>query len=304
MAHGDIVSALSGPESRCAFHSYRLRDVKQVGKAEFKCLPREAKTEFIVPVPQVISDVEEWKLAKQLRGQRQRNRQHNVVSEYLLKDLLFCSVCGNLLAARQGKKVYCRKSDGVRAETLCLYYTCRRKPKIHSERCVASTCHNGAVLDPAIWSQVKELILSPASVQAITRSSRSFESVSPIASLDRQYQEIQKTLSSLTEQRGRVNTSFIQGFLDASDAAVQRDRIANEASRAEKLRDQIEHQIQQQRMADKNIESVDLKAIRKRYASRLDGLTFEERQAVVRMVIQRIEITPTKEVKIVFRPIG
>jgi len=247
---------------------------------ENSCRQPRPKEEWIpIPVPAIITRQTHDLAQEQLARNAQLSFRNNAKYSYLLRCLLTCETCG---LAMYGVTY---KATGRQPERR--YYECHGKDKILSareEKC-AQRPARGEELEEAVWRHVSALLAEP------DRLLRQFERFADKAREgdDRERAEDQR-LDGLIARLGREEKRLVDAYqaevIDLEELAARRTQLAE---RRRALLAQREQRARLRDQAGKAREVMaDLTAFCERVRSRLVGATFEEKQSILQLLIERI----------------
>ena len=247
---------------------------------ENTCRKLRPKEEWIpIPVPPII-DEETRRLAHaQLERNAALSFRNNKKYSYLLRCLLSCESCG---LAMFGTTYKATERQPERR-----YYQCHGKDPILSARehkCTQRPAKAGE-LEEAVWEHIKGLMRDPERLLA------QFEDFARSTSEngDREEAEAKKFeahLKRLSREQTRLVDAYQAGIIELEELEERRSKIAQ---RREGLRTQYDQQAQVRRQAAQAREVLeDLQAFCRRIDARLDDATFEEKQAILQLLIERI----------------
>src|SRR5262245_11882810 len=233
---------------------------------------RRPKEEWIgISVPQII-ERQTWDRAQeQLRVNRERAPRNNKRHEYLLRGLLVCGCCR--------VRMYGVCGHGSRR------YQCPRKDtlRISPEPCPNRTV-SAETIEGLVWRSVSELLRDPQLL--IEQYQLRAQTVDETPARQEQ-QRLARKLQALKREEERLIDAFQAGVLDLKILKERRARIAEEVSRQETrqkaLRAQIEQQEQQQSLL------TSLEEFTRGIQASLDNPSFETKQKILRLVVDKIE---------------
>ena len=238
------------------------------------------KEEWIpIPVPPII-DQETHRLAQaQLERNAKLSFRNNKKYSYLLRCLLSCESCG---LAMFGVTYKATESRPERR-----YYQCHGKDPIMSGRehkCTQRPA-KASELEEAVWEHIKGLMRDPE------RLLSQFEEFARSTSENGEREEAEAKkfeghLKRLSREQTRLVDAYQAGIIELEEL---QERQAKIAQRREALRTHYDQQAQLRRQAAQAREVLeDLKTFCRRINARLDDATFEEKQSILQLLIERI----------------
>jgi site-specific DNA recombinase len=257
--------------------------------AEASCRQPKPQDEWIpIPVPAIIDPATFERAEEQLARNAALSFRHNIKYSYLLRGLLTCHTCGLAMFGR----VY--KATATRPERR--YYTCHGKDCILSareERCPQRPAKADA-LEAAIWDHVVQLLADPA------RLLDQFQRFSQAAiEGDQAEQNDDRRLAARLERLDREEKRLVDAYqaevISLDELARRRDELRR---RRQGLADELNQraQLRQERARAQEV-LTELTAFCERVRSRLTEVTFEEKQTILQLLIERI-IVKESEVEI------
>lgn len=232
-----------------------------------------------IPVPPIV-DEEIRRLAQaQLERNARLSFPNNKKYSYLLRCLLSCQSCNLAMFG------VTYKATDTRPEHR--YYQCHGKDPILSAREHKCTQRPAKAheLEEAIWEHVKGLMRDPE--RLLVQFEEFAHSISEDG--DREEAEAKKFeahLRRLSREQTRLVDAYQAGAIELEELQERRARIAQ---RREALKTQYDQQAQLRRQAAQAREVLeDLKSFCRRIDARLEDATFEEKQAILQLLIERI----------------
>jgi site-specific DNA recombinase len=229
-----------------------------------------------VPIPAIL-DEETFEQAQQLRRKNQelagRNSKRH---EYLLRGLVRCGLCG-------------RKMNGLTRKGYS-YYRCRGKEVEEGmegeggERC-PSRWVRASSLDGLVWEAVVGLLEEPRVVQEAFRRVQRAELAGdgPLRErIGRLEGLIQKSLGQIQ----RLIDAYTAGVIELRELRERREGLE---ARIDHLRGELAELREQERRRVEEWEVIQsLRAFRGALVRGLEGLTFEERRRLVRLLVEEV----------------
>ena len=256
----------------------RARGPRRSG--ENTCRKLRPKEEWIpIPVPPLI-DRETHRLAQaQLERNARLSFRNNTKYSYLLRCLLTCKSCELAMFG------VTYKATDTRPEHR--YYQCHGKDPILSAREHKCTQRPAKAneLEEAVWEHVKQLMRDPE------RLLSQFEQFAHSSSAnddkeDAEAKKFEAHLRRLSREQTRLVDAYQAGIIELEELQERRSKIAQ---RREALGAQYEQQSRLRRQAAQAREVLeDLETFCGRINARLEDATFEEKQAILQLLIERI----------------
>jgi site-specific DNA recombinase len=237
-----------------------------------------------ITAPAIVSVQTFAKAQEQLqRNQAKARRAYQPTSQrYLLRTLVRCGHCQLHMQATQQRSV-CKRYTYV-------YYQCAGKDPVtagRAQRCPARLVRADR-LDALVWTLVRELLQQP---QAILQEYALWQQVrqGQQGQFQDQLERVDTQRHNLERQLQRLIDAYQQEVLTLQDLATRREQITHRLKGLEQERKQIEHQrdttIKWEHLAN-NIEH-----FRTLLGSNVDRLSFDDRQAVVQLLVEKVVVS-------------
>jgi site-specific DNA recombinase len=237
-----------------------------------------------IPVPGLIDEALFAATAERLEHNRRRQREHQSGARFLLSGLLVCGRCHSAYCGRHsryGDKRY-------------VYYRCLGTDKYRNAG--ETLCTNAAVaaaLEDEVWSDVCDLLRQPERLQhELHRRLDQPRAEAPNRA------QLRESLTQLRRQVARLIDMYANGHLEKEDFETRIQRVRRRLA--------SEEQAYQQSQEVQNREA-DWEAVQHEFAkfaatmkARLDGADFETRRNILRVLIEKIEVSEDR-VQIVYK---
>ena len=257
------------------------RSVKISYKSK-KCIRQDPVNWVVVEgTHEPLVDAETFRKVGQLVDSRRHTRSRRY--DFLLKGLIFCHECGYPLA------VLNRKNAG--GEDV-LYFVCRTYQRF--TKAGVCTCHSikEKTVTDAVAARVREVcgqVLDPDELLPIAEAA--VEEARKQSGLETELQALQSRIDSLTANLDQMYTDRLSGLLPESDFQRIFGRIKQEREQLEEKRQMLERQKKSPvRSADRAKELV------RRFME-----TAGENRGLLVSLIERVELTESKEIHLRFR---
>ena len=250
------------------------------GSGENTCRKLRPKEEWIpIPVPPIIDEETRRLAGAQLERNARLSFRNNKKYSYLLRCLLSCQNC----ALAMFGVTY--KATDTQPERR--YYQCHGKDPIMSAREHKCTQRPAKApeLEEAVWEHVKGLMRDPE--RLLVQFEEFARSISEDGNKENaEAKKFEAHLRRLSREQTRLVDAYQAGVIELEELEERRAKIAQ---RREALRPQYEQQAKLRRQAAQAREVLeDLKTFCRRINARLGYATFEEKQAILRLLIERI----------------
>jgi len=227
-----------------------------------------------IPVPAIV-DEDTWDRAQaQLAANAAMSPRNNRRYRYLLKGLIRCPRCGGTYsgAAARGRRRYrCVNDDPAVSST--------------GKRCSPGSFRADPV-EEAVWESVAEALRRPDLLAE--QYQRSLVDVGARDAWDMELRQLDLGLKRVARQEDRLTDAYL-------NEAIELDRYKAEMAGLKARRDGLERarseaQDKQRSARDSEDALRDLEAFCERVSEGLDALTFDERQQLLGLVVERITV--------------
>ena len=248
--------------------------------AENTCRQPRPREDWIpIPVPAIIAQ-ETFDLAQaQLVRNAALSFRNNTKYSYLLRCLLTCQTCG---LAMNGTTYKATTTQPARH-----YYECRGKDRILSAR--ETICPQrrakGEELDAAVWEHVCALLQDPERLIA------QFEHFAALAVTGGEQEQaaahkLEANIKRLEREEQRLLDAYQAEVISLEELRERRHHLTE---RRRAVLAQQEQQVQLRREAAQAHQVLtDVRAFCERIRTRLNAASFEEKQAILQLVVERI----------------
>jgi site-specific DNA recombinase len=279
---------LLGNSVYCGIYYYNQRKLVQATRrnmpAQGPLKPRRTgrvvrpKDEWIaIEVPAIV-DPAIWELAQQqLRLNRERSPRNTKKHAYLLQSLLICSYCQvRMLGHTTGRPQKPHRR-----------YLCGRKDSLkgHPTRCPART-FSADMLEELVWASVSGLLQDPNLLleQYQLRQEPGYGSPQ-----QHEQNRLERRQKALTREEERLIDAYQAGVMEL-DALMERcGRIRDERARVMDRLSQLQHQQLEQAQYDTLGQT--LNEFCRKMSDILDNPSFETKQRILRLVVDKILVS-------------
>ena len=232
-----------------------------------------------IPIPALVTE-EDQRRAREMLSSHKLNSPRKTKYEYLLRTLVVCGECH----LRMG----CISISNSRKDLRYPYYRCKKTPEEtgRAEKCSAKNVR-ADWLDEAVWNSVKEWLNEPdilrAELESITNTpDSSFNTVVT------EWNRLDSLISSYGKQMERITDAYQMGAITVDDLRERRKALDGKASEAIKRKQEISS-LRDRHMNTERLLS-DIDAFASRLKEGLDTLSFDERQKVMRLLVERVVV--------------
>jgi site-specific DNA recombinase len=246
--------------------------------------PRE---EWIpVRVPAII-DPETFHLAQdQLAKNRERAVRNNKKHEYLLRSLVICGRCG-------------RRIQGAWNRSGGLYICPNRYPRTAAWAC-SGRMVSVPKIDELVWNQVKAMLSDPELLKAHYQEGHGDPAVSTREEQERH--RIPRKLTALERETKRLVDAYQAEVIDLEDLKERRKRVEDHGRILRERLREIEQERTDREQELRLLEG--LEAFCQSVRGTLEEPSFEVRQKVLQLVVDRIVVEETRIVIHHVMPVG
>ena len=258
-------------------------------KSYHKLRPKE---EWIpVSVPRIISP-ELAARAQEERAKHCWNFPRNVRHPYLLRTLVVCGECGwRMSAHRRPSRPGTRQRGGPEWYA---YYACEQKRKHPVDLGRPKKCHarmiRAEVLDNTVWNGLREFLQTPdvvrAQLSAYLDDRREREAGEAVES-----KRLEEHLRQLERQRQRLVDAFQAGALKIEELRARGTRIETERGETERRLGELQALRERKARGEEVFHEVE--TFCRKLRNGLDQLTLEEKQRVVKLLVERVVVKGT-----------
>ena len=241
-------------------------------KAGIKIRPEEEWIE--IKVPSIVDEAIWYAAQNQLRENSQYSSRNNKRHQYLLKGLIRCPRCGSTYTgmAKKGRPIYrCSRTDPAVSST-------------------GVKCQPGSVkadaLDEAVWTAVSEALRRPDLLKE--EYTRRLVNAGAPAALEAERKQTQVALKRVKSQQDRLTDAYLNEAIDMERYKSEMGKLRNRCGELEYILHGIDRREQQEHDTKKALE--DLERFCYRISEGLDSLTFDEKQKLLRLLVERITV--------------
>jgi len=242
-----------------------------------KLRPREQW--IAIPVPALVEQ-DTWERAQaQLARNAALSFRNNARHNYMLRCLLTCEACG---LAMHGVTQAATKTKPARQ-----YYECSGKDCVLSARTAAcpSRSIRAGEIEPVVWDHVAGLLADPD--RLLAQFDHLAAAVEAGSAHERAADQLARTRLERTARADkRLLDAYQAGAVSLAELTERRRQLAGERLALERQQ-QERVRLREQRLRADAVRT-DLAAFCRRIRSRLDEATFDDKQALLQLVVERI----------------
>jgi site-specific DNA recombinase len=257
----------------------------QSRRAKFVITERPRSEWIEVPVPAIVDEAlftrVQQRMAENRKFAKRRQWRHGA---YLLKGLLKCGVCGYSCA---GITQMTRKKE---VDYEYRYYKCRQRSDpqqgVTGARCTSGQLR-AAGADEVVWTTVRRLLIDSEALAAelatwLTRTA------SDPARRERQAATAAR-LKDMRQQRERLIDAYQAGTLDLRDFGPRKTAIEERILTLEQEQAELDSWAARKELATRQVAGAG--AVVEQFRARLHDPDFETKQAIVRLVVEKVVVT-------------
>ncbi|MEX0762402.1 MAG: recombinase family protein [Dehalococcoidia bacterium] len=231
---------------------------------------------MVIPVPALI-DRGAWERAQaQLDANQRLSKRNTKRHEYLLRGLIRCSRCQNTYTGAA--------KDGIRR------YRCTRNDPLNTGdgiRCRRTSIMADPVED-AVWDAITEAMLRPDLITSQYRMHVQDQAGEQAHPLMMEMRSLKAGLNTLKRREDRLTDAYLSEVMDLEMYGSELKNIRSEQAGLERRLAEMEQASLRQETLDQTLESVE--AFCRTVAQGLEALTFDERQRLLQLLVERIDI--------------
>ena len=248
-----------------------------------KSIQRPQEERIAIPVPAIIGN-DQWELA-QLRLADARRRwqdRQNGARSYLLSGWCTCGLCGGAVHGYS----YQRPVDKHRRS----YYLCNHRIHRTSGKCPLPF-FRAEELEGEVWSRVSSWLQDP---RRLERELKQMNENPPPS--QGELESLKQSIAATEQEADRLTSLYVKGLVDPAKAESQLAEIRKRTAFLQGRMGEILRRNEFGQVQDK--EWVAFREFAARYKKRLSGLTFKEKQGIIRLLVSRVELFPDSRVTI------
>lgn len=270
-----------------AWRPHTNRSFKDMRPGNLRSRAPRPREEWIpVRVP-VIIDPETWRLAQeQLVKNRERAPRNNKKHEYLLRSLLVCGRCGRRI---QGAW---HPSGG--------HYICPNRYPRHTAWACDGRMVSVPRTDELVWEQVKKMLSDPELLKAQYQEGRGDPALSTRE--EQESHRIERKLAAMDRETRRLVDAYQAEVIDLGELKNRRQQVEDHGRM---LRERLREMETARTDREQELRLLEgLEAFCKSVQGTLEEPTFEVRQKVLQLVVDRIVVEDSRLVIHHVMPVG
>ena len=244
-----------------------------------KCVLRPQEEWIPIPIPSLIDEPTFTAVQEQLKTNRAFSpRNLHREGEYLLRCLVSCGVCGRTMVAHSyGKHTYYHCAGNVDP----VYSSLPR-------RCPAPLVY-APDLDRLVWKEISALLTSPQTLLEAYKQQQGREGLHAPDLIEAELQRLQMRIGDAQRQIQRLLDGYQSGLIYAGEFSKRRAAVEEKIGRWIQERERLESERPKWRETKEVFENLSLFC--QHVGSGLGSLNFDDKQKLLRKIIERIHIT-------------
>ena len=229
---------------------------------------------IIIPVPAIIDEFFWGQAQVQLKQNSLHSKRNNKLHPYLLRGLIRCTRCGSTYSGHVSK--------GIRR------YRCTL-----TDSSISSTgrrCRPGSFkaepVEQAVWEAVAEALEQPQVLMA--EYERRLSDLGSVDVIEQERNQLSLELKRLVVQEDRVTEAYIKEAMELNRYKYEMGKLGERRSGLEKLENQLGQRAKQEQDAKAGVRY--LEEFCDRVSEGLESINFEDRQKLLRLVVERITV--------------
>ncbi len=240
-----------------------------------KQIQRPPEERIAIPVSPII-EADQWEFAQLRLLDARRRWQDRQGIDYLLSGWCTCGLCGGPVHGWS----YTRPKGRYR------YYICINRTHRPEDKCSLPYV-NADELEAEVWGRVASWVQDP---HRLERELRQRANIPPadhgeVATLD-------GSIAASERESDRLTSLYVKGLIDPKKAEDQLVEIRRRLQLFRSRRTEISRRREVVRIQDK--ERATLQQFSAKYSKRLSGLTFKEKQGLIRLMVAGVELFPDR----------
>ena len=244
-----------------------------------KCVLRPQEEWIPIPIPSLIDEPTFAAVQEQLKANKAFSpRNLHREGEYLLRCLVSCGVCGRTMVAHsRGKHTY--------------YHCAGNADPVHSS--IPKPCPAPLVyapdLDQLVWKEINALLTSPQTMLEAYEQQRGKEGLRGPDLVEAELERLKMRITDAERQIQRLLDGYQSGLIYAGEFSKRRAAVEENIARWIQERERLESERPKWRETKEVSENLSLFC--QHVGSGLSRLSFEDKQKLLRKLIERIHIT-------------
>ncbi|MCI0869970.1 MAG: recombinase family protein [Chloroflexi bacterium] len=244
---------------------------KQIRKTGRKTRPEEEW--IVIPVPAIV-DESIWDQAMAQLSRNSLHSKRNSRQPYLLRGLIRCPRCGATYSghATNGVRRYrCTQTDSSVSST--------------GRRCRPGSFTAGPV-EQAVWEAVAEALKQPHIL--VAEYERKLTGLGSLDAFEQERKQLSVALNRLAVQEDRVTEAYVNEAMELDRYKTEMEKLRERRTGLEVMENQLGRRAKQEQDANAGLRY--LEEFCHRISDGIESLSFEDRQKLLRLVVERITV--------------
>ncbi len=245
-------------------------------KSSTRLRPKEEWIPISVPA---IFDESVWQAAqRQLDRNSRHSRRNNTRFQYLLKGLIRCPHCDwtyTGFVSHEIRKYRCGNHEPLKSKD--------------GKRCIGGAVR-ADMIEEAIWEAICEGLKNPKVLQDEYKRRLIMDRNPDAIKLERK--KIESELKKIFDKQDRLLDLYLNKAIDLNTYKPKMNEMSNTKSHLENQLDDLDRRTHNQYLEEKALK--DMKKFCKTICNGLDKLSFDEKQQLLRLLVERIELRGNK----------
>lgn len=259
---------LSNPAYRGELLYQQTKRVKGENGRRTRTEARPESDWIRIPVPRIVRD-EIWNRAQAKLQENKVLSRRNTKREYLLRGLLFCPKCGTRLAGKTRNQKR--------------FYRCNNVDKLVGSRVCNGSYIVAEQVEQAVWDAVSGSLRNPELLANQYRKQLADSSASNEFELNKK--QIALALKRIAVQEDRMTDAYRNEAIELDRYKAEMNQLSDRRKGLEKQQAELDRQQAQEESRQSALEH--LERFCEQVSVGLGTLTFEERQQLLRLVVEK-----------------
>jgi len=253
------------------------------GRKSTRLRLRPAAEWIEIPVPAIVSDDLFEAAQRVVRDHSYFSPRRTGPDHWLLRRLVVCGHCG--------VKAYCQGRRPA-AEGELRYYVCNHRRSLEAggpDRACPQPSTRAEALDALVWEQVREALLRPQLLVTGHAALGARTQQPDDELLKAQLERLERRLQGTETERRRLVDLYQMQAIDLAEFQTRRHELVSRHRQFEQEREALV--AQHHELALNNRLSRKVESFARRIREAIDALDFEQRQKLVRLLVEQVRVT-------------
>ena len=236
--------------------------------------PRPREEWIPIPVPALVDEAT-WEAAQaQLRHNSLMSPRNNTRHQYLLRGLIRCPRCGCTYTGyvqHNSRGYRCQRTDSAISST--------------GQRCLPGAI-SAQPLEEAVWDALADALRRPEAL--VAEYERRLEETGARSGVEADVKQAVVALKRIKGQEDRITEAYINEAMGLERYKAEMEKLKGRTAGLERIQRELERRGEQERNRHEALGH--LERFSAQVSSGLDAMTFEERQQLLQLVVERITV--------------